>query len=401
MFSQKKAFTLVELLVVIAIIGLLATLSVIALSNARAKSRDTKRVADVKQIQTALELFFNDEGRYPTVTEWNSGLLFSVSDFGTTTYMAQIPTPPPVADGSCTGSGYNYTSNGDTYALSFCLGSNAGSASPGIKAATPEGLLDTFVCGATTVKYDGGPWDSTGTVRNMGGYYRTVMIGDQCWLRDNMNVGTRINTGPVVSNVGNTATSTPAATTTAIQKYCHDDLESDCDLYGGLYNWTTTMQLPWTCFDKVWNGSNTNIVCDGSAPPINSDNRQGICPLGWHIPSNTEQWQLGYLYSAEPKCPLLGGGNWCAPAGDYLKKAEDCSEIGNARCGASGYDLVFGGGRGHDGGFYYLGAAYYWNATQPSAHYAYNHDTSAGGNDTWWLNTNSTLWSWPVRCIKD
>jgi len=64
--NSKKAFTLIELLVVIAIIGILATVSIISLSNARAKSRDAKRVGDMKQIQTALELFFNDKNRYPT-----------------------------------------------------------------------------------------------------------------------------------------------------------------------------------------------------------------------------------------------------------------------------------------------------------------------------------------------
>ena len=69
-FVRQRAFTLIELLVVIAIIGLLATLSVIALGNSRAKARDAKRVADVKQVQTALELFFNDNGRYPTNNEF-------------------------------------------------------------------------------------------------------------------------------------------------------------------------------------------------------------------------------------------------------------------------------------------------------------------------------------------
>ena len=54
---KQRGFTLIELLVVIAIIGLLSTLAVVALNNARMKSRDAKRVSDVKQIQTALELY--------------------------------------------------------------------------------------------------------------------------------------------------------------------------------------------------------------------------------------------------------------------------------------------------------------------------------------------------------
>ena len=64
---KNKGFTLIELLVVIAIIGLLATLAVIALGNARQKSRDAKRLADVRQIQTAIALFATDrsDASYP------------------------------------------------------------------------------------------------------------------------------------------------------------------------------------------------------------------------------------------------------------------------------------------------------------------------------------------------
>ena len=64
--KNKKGFTLIELLVVISIIGLLSTLAVVALSNARTKARDAKRIADIKQFQTALELFAVDNnGNYP------------------------------------------------------------------------------------------------------------------------------------------------------------------------------------------------------------------------------------------------------------------------------------------------------------------------------------------------
>lgn len=46
-------------------------------------------------------------------------------------------------------------------------------------------------CGRNLVYYQGGPWDSTGEIRNQGGYYRTILIGDQCFLADNLNVGAK------------------------------------------------------------------------------------------------------------------------------------------------------------------------------------------------------------------
>lgn len=66
--KNRNGFTLIELLVVIAIIGLLSTLAIVALGAARAKSRDARRLADLKQIQTALEMYYNETGSYPTVT---------------------------------------------------------------------------------------------------------------------------------------------------------------------------------------------------------------------------------------------------------------------------------------------------------------------------------------------
>lgn len=57
---NKKGFTLIELLVVIAIIGLLSTLAVVSLNNARGKARDARRVSDIKTIQTAMDLYKGD-----------------------------------------------------------------------------------------------------------------------------------------------------------------------------------------------------------------------------------------------------------------------------------------------------------------------------------------------------
>ena len=124
--KTKKAFTLIELLVVIAIIGLLATLSVLALNNARMKARDTKRLADVKQMQTAMELYFNSTGHYPSVEEFNSGKFEHYSpSVGTSTYMIEIPSAPTPPDGSCSSADntYTYIPNAELsdYELTFCV----------------------------------------------------------------------------------------------------------------------------------------------------------------------------------------------------------------------------------------------------------------------------------------
>jgi prepilin-type N-terminal cleavage/methylation domain-containing protein len=66
--NRQKGFTLIELLVVIAIIGILASVVLASLNTARQKSRDARRIADVKQIQLAQELYFDANGAYAAST---------------------------------------------------------------------------------------------------------------------------------------------------------------------------------------------------------------------------------------------------------------------------------------------------------------------------------------------
>jgi type II secretion system protein G len=65
MFKQRKGFTLIELLVVIAIIGLLASIVLVSLNSARKKARDASRITSLKQLQTAVEFYYDDNGQYP------------------------------------------------------------------------------------------------------------------------------------------------------------------------------------------------------------------------------------------------------------------------------------------------------------------------------------------------
>lgn len=138
MNKNKQGFTLIELLVVIAIIGMLSTLSILALNSARVRSRDARRISDVRQIQTALEMYYNDNSDYPSTT---TSLV--------STYMKAVPTPPTPTDGSFCPTAqpeYTYTRSGTlesnrTYTLVYCLGATtSGISGNALHTATPSGL---------------------------------------------------------------------------------------------------------------------------------------------------------------------------------------------------------------------------------------------------------------------
>ncbi|KKR43201.1 MAG: hypothetical protein UU10_C0050G0011 [Parcubacteria group bacterium GW2011_GWF1_40_6] len=63
--KNNKGFTLIELLVVVAIIGVLSSVVLVSINSARISARDTRRISDMKNISTALELFYSAYGRYP------------------------------------------------------------------------------------------------------------------------------------------------------------------------------------------------------------------------------------------------------------------------------------------------------------------------------------------------
>ncbi len=90
------------------------------------------------------------------------------------------------------------------------------------------------------------------TVRYGNHSYHTVAIGTQCWFRENLNIGTKLDTSQIASDNG------------IIEKYCYDDQENNCEVYGALYPWNEMMQYATTT------------------------GARGICPPDWHVPTNTE-----------------------------------------------------------------------------------------------------------------
>ncbi len=107
--QNKSGFTLIELLIVIAIIGLLATLAIVSLTGAQKKARDTKRIADAKQYQGAIELYYNQFNHYPQPTAWSSFVGEDTS--GTTGGIGKFITQAPGSPKNDTTDFYTYAYN--------------------------------------------------------------------------------------------------------------------------------------------------------------------------------------------------------------------------------------------------------------------------------------------------
>lgn len=112
---KNQGFTLIELLVVVAIIGLLLSIISVSFTSTRQKTRDTKRLSDMKQIKTALDLYYTNGGGYPDTGTWVAGTELQCSG----TDILLIPKDPssPLYQ-------YTYTPSGTS--LSGCGGAVRG-----------------------------------------------------------------------------------------------------------------------------------------------------------------------------------------------------------------------------------------------------------------------------------
>lgn len=166
--KTQSGFTLIELLVIISIIAFLAAAVLVGLQNGRAKARDARRVADTKQIVSALTLFYTNCGTYPIETAQialdsslslylgptgcgdktgasNQGGIGSVPN-GTVLVQKFSDAPLPPGTGctddntASTSNRYLYStdSSGSTYTLTFCIGAPVGGyATAGLKTISP------------------------------------------------------------------------------------------------------------------------------------------------------------------------------------------------------------------------------------------------------------------------
>jgi len=152
------------------------------------------------------------------------------------------------------------------------------------------------------------------------------LIGAKCWFVQNLNIGIRING------------SLEQTDNQDIEKYCYFDLESNCDIYGDLYQGDEMMQ--YTATEGI----------------------QGICPAGWHLPTDGE-WTVLTTY--------LGGED---VAGGKMKEAGTAhwSSPNTGATNSSGFTALPGGARDYDGSFNGITYnAYFWSSTEYSTTHAW------------------------------
>jgi len=178
--------------------------------------------------------------------------------------------------------------------------------------------------------------------------YNTVEIGNQCWLKDNLNVGSYI------LNMPSTVDHSDVSSNSIIEKYCYDNKEDNCKLNGGLYDWNELM-----IYQKQ----------EGS---------RGICPEGWHVPALAEWNALIAFFGGE------------TVAGTPVKKA-----------GSSGFEALAGGLRGSNGNFNLSGSgAYFWTSSQIDDNNAWGISLLYRGTSLSPLYRTKTM-GLSVRCIRD
>ncbi len=204
---------------------------------------------------------------------------------------------------------------------------------------------------SSSVGYSG----SYGSLTYSGQTYKTVAIGTQTWMAENLNYN-------------------------AVGSKCYGDNtggdgQGYCTTYGRLYNWPTAMNI----------ASN----CDAStcSSQINSPHR-GICPSGWHIPSQ-EDWNMMTAY--------IGGAS---TEGKKLKATSGWNNSGNG-IDEYGFSARPGGGGSSGGTFGFAGYfGNWWTSIEYNSINAYTRSMSYSYGDAYWDNNpKSSLFS--VRCLKD
>ena len=206
---------------------------------------------------------------------------------------------------------------------------------------------ETHYCSVGTLKAYGSLFDSRNDKT-----YKTVVIGNQTWMAENLNYKTPDGSSRCYPISGTTNTS--------------DEDNANCDKYGRLYNWNTAMN-------------------NSASSTANPSGVQGICPNGWHLPSRTE-WNV------------LGNDT------KKLKATSSWNNLWNGNSGNGtddyGFSALPGGGGYSYGSFFSVDDNGSWWSTEDDASDAYTLDMLYDRSYAIWSKYGKSL-LYSVRCVKD
>lgn len=160
--------------------------------------------------------------------------------------------------------------------------------------------------------------------------YQTVRIGSQNWMAENLNYE--------VEN-----------------SWCYKDQAEHCTQYGRLYAWIAAMQISQEYERNLWNGSDVEY--------------QGICPAGWHVPSDMEWYSLGAYISQQTGQGLFESGSWSQIS--YLLRSEQGWDLDLQGSNLFGFSALPGGIK--MGSFFYYSTwlSSWWSSTEKAEQDAY------------------------------
>ena len=210
-----------------------------------------------------------------------------------------------------------------------------------------------------------------------GNVYNTVQIGEQCWMRENLKTTKYAN-----------GTTIPLGTTTSYDvayRYYPDDNSANVSTYGYLYNWAAVMK-------------------GASSSDANPSGVQGICPDGWHVPSDAEWTELENYVSSQSQYVCGGDEYYIAKAlaseTGWNSSTYNC-DVGNnpSASNATGFSARPAGT--YKGYYSRFGSnANFWSATQDNSSYAYSRGLYSN-NANVSSGFSNKYYGFSVRCVRN
>jgi len=233
-----------------------------------------------------------------------------------------------------------------------------------------------------------------------GNVYATVKIGNQCWMRDNLRTTTSPSTKTYLIHANRTYTGKQA------RWYGDDSAKYAPKNYGLIYNWNAAVDT----FNKAYGETSVYTSSSLAVPVAFNGHRRGICPAGWHLPSDDE-WNTMTNFVSSQSAYVCGTNSSniakaLASKTGWISDDNDCS-VGNdtAANNATGFSAVpAGNSTSTSSPFSYEGThADFWSATQYSSSsnaYAYRRSLR---NERTYVNSNynGKIWGYSVRCLRD